>query len=470
MFESRQVSVLYSRIIVAGERSGCGKTAISLAVMNALSCRGIKVQGFKTGPDYIDTSHYETRTGRKGRNIDLWMTAPNDSFELFRHNAPAGGISVIEGVMGLYDGAYPDNTASTAHTAKFLRAPVILVLDSSKSPNSAAATALGFKMFDPEVNIAGFILNRVPSPRGAQTAAREITRKTGVPVLGFMPVEGELAIGSRHLGLVHAAESPVRREVLSTEAAVAEKFLDIDSIEKIARSAPRDGWAEERDSDSLYPRIPKPQRVRLAIAYDKAFSFYYENTLDLFSLWGCETAFFSPLSDESLPEGSDAVFLGGGFPELYCPELEENVPMRDSLRRFAEGGGAVYGECGGMMYLGASITDLNGRRFGMCSVLPADFEMRPKLQSLGYREVCATKDSGFFRSGDRERGHEFHYSTLSGGHTGGFFEITKSAGDRSRGGIDFRNTTASYIHLNFLSSGLVKLLPQRIKPETEGAI
>ena len=334
-----------SRIIVAGERSGCGKTAVSLAIMNALSRRGVAVQGFKTGPDYIDTSHYEARTGRKGRNIDLWMTTPRDCIELFRRNAPATGISVIEGVMGLYDGAYPDNTASTAHTAKLLGAPVILVLDTSRSPRSAAATALGFKMFDPEVNIAGFIFNRVQSQQRAETAAEEVTRKTGLPVLGFMPVKDELAIASRHLGLVHVAESAVRRETLLTEAAVAERFLDINRIEKIARSVRWDG--REGEESSLYPQAPKPRRVRLAVAYDKAFSFYYENTLDLLSLWGCETAFFSPLSDENLPEGSDAVFIGGGFPELYCPELEQNVPMRNSLRRFAEGGGVVYGECGG---------------------------------------------------------------------------------------------------------------------------
>ncbi len=436
--------------------------------MSALSRKGAVVQGFKTGPDYIDPSHYESRTGRKGRNIDLWMTKPADALEIFSRSCLRAEISVIEGVMGLYDGAYPAGAASTAHTAKFLGAPVILVLDASGGSASVAATALGFKMFDPEVNIAGVVLNRVSSQSHASLTARAVTEKTGIEVVGSLPKTDEMAIGSRHLGLVPASESAACPRTVAVEAEVASKSLDIERMEKIARSAPPLDFPAD-SSPSLYPESPQPQRVRLAVARDKAFSFYYEDSLELLSLWGCEIVPFSPVSQEHLPRGTDAVFIGGGFPELYSGELEENVSIRNELRRFALAGGAVYGECGGMMYLGASITGPDGRRRGMCSVLDADFEMRPGLQSLGYRDVAAKKDAGFFRSGDRVKGHEFHYSALSSEpFSSGFFDIKKSSGGEFSAGMSFQNTVASYIHLSFVSSGLVKRIPQRIKSDPDG--
>ncbi|WP_462137902.1 cobyrinate a,c-diamide synthase [Candidatus Mycalebacterium sp.] len=460
--------VVYSRVVIAGERSGCGKTTVSLAIMNALSRKGVRVQGFKTGPDYLDTSHYEARTGVKGRNIDLWMTSPQHCLEIFLRNAANAQISVIEGVMGLYDGSRPDNTASTAHTAKFLSAPVILVLNPDGGAQTTAATALGLKMFDEKVNIAGFVLNRAASKERAEAIAAVVTEKTAIPYLGFMPLDDKIALTSRHLGLSHAVEEPVRADKLSSEVEIASKSLDIERIEKIAGSAPP--LFPPDSGDPLYPFVPEPQSVRFAVARDKAFSFYYEDALEILSLRGCEIAPFSPLSEERLPAGADAVFIGGGFPELYCGELESNVPMRDDLRNFAFQGGTVYAECGGMMYLGAGLTDLNGRRFDMCGALEADFEMRPRLQSVGYREVIAAADAGFFRAGDREKGHEFHYSALSGGHAGNFFNITTSAGDESRGGMVFRNTVASYIHLNFLSSGIIKRIPARLKARAEDGI
>lgn len=431
--------------------------------MSAFSQKGFAVRGFKIGPDYLDPSHYESRTGRKGGNIDLWMTDPDDALEIFSRSCSSAEISVIEGVMGLYDGAYPNNEGSTAHTAKFLRAPVILVLDAARGSASAAATALGFKMFDTEVNIAGIVLNGISSQTRFAHMAETVAGKTGIEVLGFLPKTGELAIESRHLGLVHASESAFCSSKVSAEAGIALKCLDIERIWKIARSAPPLRFSGGF-SGSLYPESPAPRTVRLAVARDKAFSFYYEDALELLSLWGCEIVPFSPLSERCLPRGADAVFIGGGFPELYSGELEGNVPMRDSLRSFIRGGGTVYGECGGMMYLGGSITDLDGRRFEMCSVLPADFEMRPSLQSVGYRDVFVKKDAGFFRSGDRAKGHEFHYSAFSRELSApGFFEIKQTSGGRFESGMCFQNTVASYVHLDLVSSRLVKLIPQRIK-------
>ena len=449
---------MYPRVVIAGERSGCGKTTVSLAVMSALSARGLTVQGFKTGPDYIDPSHYEARTGRKGRNIDLWMTEPRDCLELFLKNSSGAHISVIEGVMGLYDGARPDGRASAAHTAKFLRAPVILVLDGMRGPSSAAATALGLKMFDPEVNIAGFILNRA-APADAARAARAVAAATGISYLGFLPPDGDLETPFRHLGLVPANEAPPGGRKLEAERLAASR-LDMGLIEKIARSAPAPPPAQSR----LFPPSPRPQRARLAVARDKAFSFYYEDTLDLLSLWGCEVAPFSPVSEERLPEGADALYIGGGFPEVYCEELEANSPMREAVRDFCLSGGAVYAECGGMMYLGSSITDLRGRDFEMCGAVGGGFLMRGKLQSIGYREVVASGDAGFFRRGDTERGHEFHYSSAAG-DAGGFFNVTNSAGDRSGAGVRLCNTVASYVHLSLVSSGIAARAADRIKPE-----
>lgn len=453
------------RVVIAGERSGCGKTTVSLAIMNALSRKGIRIQGFKTGPDYLDTSHYEARTGAKGRNIDLWMNRPEHCLEIFHRNSASAQISVIEGVMGLYDGAYPDNTASTAHTAKFLGAPVVLVLSSNDGAQTIAAAALGLKMFDEEVNIAGFVLNRAASKERADSIAAAVTEKTAIPYLGFLPLDDKIALTSRHLGLPHAVEEPVRADELSSEAEIASKSLDLESIEKIARSAPP--LSAPVSDDPLYPSVPEPQSVRLAVARDKAFSFYYEDTLELLSLRGCEIMPFSPLTDERPPAGADAVFIGGGFPELYCGELEDNVSMRAKLRGFVLRCLPVYAECGGMMYLGSGLTNLNGRRFDMCGALEADFEMRPRLQSVGYREVVAATDAGFFCAGDRERGHEFHYSVLASAPPRGFFEITKSAGGKSLGGMVFRNTVASYVHLSFLSSGIIKRIPGRLRAGAE---
>ena len=450
---------LYPRVVIAGERSGCGKTTVSLALMSAFSSRGLTVQGFKTGPDYIDTSHYEARTGRPGRNIDLWMTDERDCLEMFIKNAPDVGISVVEGVMGLYDGAKPDGRASTAHTAAFLDAPVILVLDGTGGPSAIAATALGLVMSDESLNIAGFILNRI-TPERVASAATHVGDKTGLTFLGFLPPDDRMQTPSRHLGLIPAQQEQAGRGRLETERMAAEKWLDLERIEAVAHSAPDPEPAENR----LCPPSPLPQRTRIAVARDAAFSFYYEDAIDLLSRWGCEIAPFSPISDECLPAGTDAVYIGGGFPELYCQELEANVPMRESIRDFSLSGGAVYAECGGMMYLGSGITELNGCSHKMCGAIDADFRMCDTLQSLGYREVVAGADAGFFRSGDTERGHEFRYSTPSRGG-GGFFSVTSSSGDRFTAGICFKNTVASYVHLSLISSGIATRVASRVKPE-----
>ena len=399
-------------IVIAGVRSGVGKTTIATGIMGALARRGYSVQPFKAGPDYIDPSYHQVACGVPSRNLDTWLLPHATVLELYGKASARRQISVVEGVMGLFDGhSSLDEEGSTAQLAKLLGAPVLLVADAAMVARSVAAEVLGYQQFDPDLNLAGVILNGVGSPAHLAFCQPQIEATTGLPVLGYLPRRTEFEQPERHLGLIPTVEGTVARQWYDTLIAQVEETIDVGRIVELAQHsaslAPSLG-----DAPQVYPAEPQPKRAIIAVAQDKAFNFYYQDSLDLLEAWGAEIVPFSPLEDEALPEGAGGVYLGGGFPELFAAELSANRPMLDSIRQAAERGVPVYGECGGLMYLGRSLTGFDGQAHPMAGLLPAASAMSQSRLSLGYREVEALSDGPLLASGQQVRGHEFHWSTL----------------------------------------------------------
>jgi cobyrinic acid a,c-diamide synthase len=390
------------RLVIAGTSSGAGKTTIATGLLAALRARGTTATGFKVGPDFIDPSYHALATGRPGRNLDAFMSGPDLIAPLFRHGCADAEIAVIEGVMGLYDGASGrGELASTAHVAKLLQAPVVLVVDAAAMARSVAAIVHGYASFDPAVGVAGVILNRVGSPAHAQIL-REALTPLGIPVLGALTRDDAVAAPERHLGLVPAVERERQaREAIERLAAVVADACDLDGLIALARTAPETpgpAWTPEIDDP--------PNRVRIAIAGGSAFSFRYEENLELLRGAGAELVEFDPLTDEQLPARTGALLLTGGFPEVYGQQLSDNWALRAEVAALARGGRPVLGECGGLLYL---CSTLDGRP--MCDVIEADATMTDRL-TLGYREATASGKHPAWPAGTSVRGHEFHYSRV----------------------------------------------------------
>ena len=385
--------------------------------MGALARRGHAVQPFKAGPDYIDPSYHQLACGIPSRNLDTWLLPHATALELYRKAAAARDISVIEGVMGLFDGhSSLDEEGSTAQLAKLLGAPVLLVADAAKVARSVAAEVLGYQRFDPALNLAGVILNGIAGPAHLQFCQPQIEATTGLPVLGYLPRRPEFEQPERHLGLIPTVEGTVARQWYDALIAQVEETINLDRIAQIARQcAPPPPPAHPDPSQTppqVYPPEPQPQRAIIALAQDKAFNFYYQDSLDLLQAWGAEIAPFSPLADNALPAGAGGVYLGGGFPEMFAAELSENRPMLESLRQAAAQGIPIYAECGGLMYLGRRLTGFDGVAHPMAGLIPAASAMSQSRLSLGYREVEARGHGPLLTAGQRIRGHEFHWSTL----------------------------------------------------------
>jgi len=392
------------RVVVAGTSSGAGKTTVACGLIGALRARGTAVQGFKVGPDYIDPSHHALASGRPGRNLDAFLSGPDLIAPLFRHGSAGAEIAVIEGVMGLFDGASGrGELASTAHVAKLLDAPVLLVLDAAAMARSAAAIVHGFRTFDPEVNVAGVIFNRVGSDTHEQLL-REALADSGLPVIGALRRDPRITTPERHLGLVPVAErEDAARQALDVLATAMADHADLDAVIQLARTArpqPGPAWSSE-------PASPAAHRSRIAVARGPAFSFHYQENLELLTGAGAELVGFDPLSDESLPARTGALVLAGGFPEAFGEQLEANHRLRGAVADFARSGRPVLAECGGLLYLGES---LDGHE--MCGALPTRAEMGSRL-TLGYREAVAAAATPWMKAGVAVRGHEFHYSQLT---------------------------------------------------------
>ena len=432
-------------LVIAGVTSGCGKTTLTAAIIAALRRRGLSIQPFKAGPDYIDPGYHSRAAGVPTRNLDTWLLARERLRDLYRRAASRIDLAIVEGMMGLFDGFADGDEGSTAHLAKLLDAPVVVVIDASKTSRSAAAVALGVRDFDPELRVAGFLLNGVASERHREWTAGPIERATGLPVLGTFPHRDDLALPERHLGLVPTAEGGVDDNFFDRLASQAEQALNLDQLLALARASPD---VTEWRSD-LFPSAPVVPRCRIALAVDEAFNFYYEDNLDLLRAWGAELVPFSPLRDQSLPDDAGGLYIGGGFPELYAAQLAENTPMLRSVRAFAALGRPVYAECGGLMYLCQGIVDAAGARHALAGVLPGWSVIdRPRL-SLGYRTATALRPSFLLDESQQVRGHEFHWSQwqCDGAVTPAY--AWEQGGQRREEGHASGSLLASYLHVHF---------------------
>ncbi len=397
---------MVARLVIAGTHSGVGKTTLTVGILAALRRRGLAVQPFKVGPDYIDPSYHTLAADRPCRNLDTWMMPPQRVRSLFTR--AAADVSVIEGVMGLYDGAgYDDEAGSTAELAKLLAAPVVVVLDVSKMARSAAAVALGYQRFDRELPLAGFIVNRAAGVEHGRGVASAITTATGLPVLGWLPREEALHVPERHLGLVPTCEPGRWREFADAAGDSVARHLDIDRLLAIARQAPPLAAAEQLESR---PALDRPV---IAMARDEAFHFTYEDNLDLLRAAGAAIAFFSPLRDAALPAGTSGVIFSGGFPEVHAERLAANRALHAALRAAHRQGLPIYAECGGLMYLTEAIMDGDKKQHEMVGLLPGRCAMSRRL-TLGYRVARSAGASWFLDEGETIRGHEFHYSAWEG--------------------------------------------------------
>jgi cobyrinic acid a,c-diamide synthase len=411
--------VVIPRLVIAGTSSGAGKTTVATGLMAAFD----RATGFKVGPDFIDPSYHALATGRPGRNLDAFLSGPELIAPLFRHGSAGAEIAVIEGVMGLYDGASGrGELASTAHVAKLLQAPVVLVVDAAAMARSVAAIVHGYRTFDPDVDVAGVILNRVGSPAHAGLLREALD---GFPVLGALPRDASLEVPERHLGLVPVAErEPRAREVIERLGAMVAEHCDLPALRALARSA-REVAGEAWSAGSA------SARVRVAIARGPAFSFHYEENLELLRGAGAELVAFDPLIDP-LPD-ADALILAGGFPEIFGAELSANATLRGQVASFR---GPILAECGGLLYLARS---LDGHE--MCGVIDATGTMTGRL-TLGYREVRAEADHPVWRAGTTVRGHEFHYSSVAPGG-----DAWTRTGGHVRGLVH-----ASYLHTHWAAT------------------
>lgn len=443
------------KIVIAGTHSGVGKTTISLGLMKVLKKRNIRVQPFKVGPDYIDPMYHKYVTGEYSRNLDSYMLDDEQIKYVFKNSSKGKDISIIEGVMGLYDGIGTDiQKHSTLHTSKLLKAPVILVIDAKGMGSSSAAMVLGYKNLDKDVDIVGVIANNVRTQRHYSIIKESIEKYCAIEVLGYLPPNDEIKLGSRHLGLIPTDEIEDLDEKLELVAESLEKYVDIDRIIELSE-------AENISSNfelSMFYEDPDVRALArgksIAIAYDKAFNFYYPDNIDLFEKLGIEIKYFSPLNDERVPD-ADIIYIGGGFPEIFARELEANIGMRKSIKEASENNTAIYAECGGLMYLGEKLIDQNKNSFNMVGAIKGYSEMKKNLRRFGYCIGTAKVDNLITDKGQQICGHEFHSSDFITTEESAFTIEKLSDGkvlDQWSGGYYYKNTLASYLHIHFYNN------------------
>ncbi len=437
----------YPRLVLAGTSSGVGKTTAALAMMAALRERGRLVQPFKVGPDFIDPGHHLAVTGRPSRNLDGWMLGADLNRSIFARAASDADISVIEGMMGLFDGSSPVNdVGSTAELAKQLNAAVLLVVDGSAMARSAAAMVAGYALFDPALHVAGVLFNRVETEGHYQLLKAAVEQETRVVPVGYLRTDVSLAIPDRHLGLITAMEQD-DGELYDRLGKAALETVDLDRIEALARSC---GTLPGPVSQSM--KKNHGRAVRVGVAQDRAFCFYYPDNLELLEAAGAEIVKFSPLDDRVLPD-VEMLYLGGGYPELHGAALAKNGAMRTAVKRFAEQGGVIYAECGGLMYLTESIRDFDDRSHDMVGIFPAEAVMRKQSLTVGYRAVECSRRCILGEVGVTTRGHEFHYSRLVAREPLQYACTLSDAAGGSQGqdGLTKDNVLALYTHLHFAS-------------------
>jgi cobyrinic acid a,c-diamide synthase len=433
------------RVIIAGTHSGVGKTTIATGLMGALKNAGYTVQGFKVGPDYIDPSIHTAVTGRLSENLDTWLVPQSQIREVFSQTTKDADIAVIEGVMGLFDGlSGVDETGSTSQIAKLLNCPVILVIDVHNTVRSAAATAAGYRDFDPDVKVVGVILNNVAGQVHADWC-RDAIEKIGLPVVGWLPVNKKVTMPERHLGLIPTPEkneASVYREIVS----FIQQRLNINQFYLLAKSA---GPLPKVDVEKEEQKTENP-KIRIGVAFDEAFNFYYPSNLNLLSSLGAEIIRFSPIHDKTIPDVS-GLYIGGGFPEMFLTQLEANQTMRHSILQAINSGMPVYAECAGLMYLTNTVADFDGKSYSMVGALDGNTHMTDSTL-VTYSQVQVTASNILSKLGAVIRGHEFHNSVITDIPQDAEFAYRMLMGegirDKKDGWIK-NNTLASYVHIQF---------------------
>ncbi|MFQ5354740.1 MAG: cobyrinate a,c-diamide synthase [Thermodesulfobacteriota bacterium] len=441
--------------VVAGTKSDDGKTTVTLAIMEVLRRRGIEVSAFKAGPDYIDPGHHALLLGRPSYNLDTWMMGVDGVRKTFRAHSSKGGVAVVEGVMGLFDGRDGGSEeGSTAHLAKVLNLPVLLVVNGEKAARSVGALVKGFCDFDVDVNIRWVIFNKVAGEKHFKILKEAVERACRARVLGYIPRDESLMMKSRHLGLITSSDVDRRRwrRGVGKAADYVEAFVDMRPLQGRGKGGVK-RTTRERTRKSLRGAVKKPL---IAVARDQAFSFYYEENLGILRDLGANICFFSPIKDKTLPEGVNGVYLGGGYPELHAGELAANMTMRESIKSAAQKGVPIFAECGGLMYLGRALKDFSGATHPMAGVFKWMTEIFDKRKALGYREIEVLKGCPFLEEGQRIRGHEFRYSEFTGRRikAGSVFRAVHPGTGRPApsGGYVFKNVLATYIHIHFASN------------------
>jgi cobyrinic acid a,c-diamide synthase len=440
------------RLIMAALRGGAGKTTLSLGLAAAWRRQGREVVPFKKGPDYIDAAWLSLAAGRTCYNLDTFLQDREQVRLSFFRRALEGGICLIEGNRGLYDGVDAQGRHSTAELAKLLKAPVVLILDCDKVTRTAAAMALGCQKLDPDVDLRGVVLNRVARSRQESVLREAVQNACGLPVVGAVPRLDVFPFPERHLGLTPPQEHVRVQEALARAQEVAEKYLDLTALEKIAREAPILDWSLKFADRPFRPRTDLDAPV-IGVIKDSAFQFYYPENLEALSKEGARVVEISAVRETRVPD-VDGLYIGGGFPETHAHLLAENSQFRQSLREAAQKDLPIYAECGGLMYLGESL-NIGGKTYPMAGVLPIGFGMERKPQGHGYTVLDVDVANPFFPVGKEIRGHEFHYSRVlwvRGEETYFAFRMKRGEGiDRKRDGLCYKGTLATYTHIHALS-------------------
>ena len=448
-------------VIIAGERSGVGKTTVTLTLLASLRRRDRLVQSFKVGPDYIDPMFHQHVTGRACRNLDPVLTSEVYVQQCFALHSQLSEYALVEGVMGLFDGIghgqekqKSTDFASTAHIARLLDLPVVLVIDCSRLSGSVAAIAHGYQSFDPRIKIAGVVLNRVGSDRHL-SLLKDSLEPLQLPILGVLRRQDNITIPDRHLGLVPTAELPELNALIDRLADLGDTCFDWQRLLPLLKSKPL--------PHPTYPPDP-PSSIRIAVARDRAFNFYYQDNLDLLQQLGAELVFWSPLEDAGIPKDVQGMYFGGGFPEVFAQQLAENTSVRDAVKTAILKGMPTVAECGGLMYLCEQIIDFEGKSWSMAGVLPTSAVMGGRL-TLGYRRAVALQDNLLVKAGTTVYGHEFHRSCLTLTPTQPLFKTSRYDCEENMGcegwGLPV-NVHASYVHLHWGESGE---MPQRFLKE-----
>ncbi|AZR74548.1 hypothetical protein BBF96_14825 [Anoxybacter fermentans] len=440
------------RLVIAGTQSGVGKTTITLGIMAALSRRGFKVAPYKVGPDYIDPGFHTFVTNTKSRNLDLWLLTEEKVKYLFQKNSRDFEISIIEGVMGLYDGVgTKKDKASTAHLAKVLKAPLVLVIDGSGISASAAAQVLGYQLYDRNIDFKGVIVNKVSGEAHYQLIKEAIERDTGIKCFGYLPKTAQIELKSRHLGLVPGMEVKELKSQIDKLIKLVEDFINLEGLMELGKKAPQLKIQKESEEiRQLKIKARDISSVKIGIAYDKAFNFYYQDNLDLLKELGAELVYFSPLYDSKLPSDLDGLYIGGGFPEVFGAELEENKSMRQSIAWAIKNRMPVYAECGGLMYLTREIKTLNNQSYQMVGAILTASIVTERLQRFGYVEIKMGKNL-FNVQGCVIPAHEFHYSKLQDDSKLPYTYQIRKKTKNWQCGVGTENLLAGYPHLHFYS-------------------